>query len=84
VTRNPIDLYKRWAERPPGGDLRLLRDRKIATRLKRDGAESLGFVARVADGDNTAHELKKYLFVVVGLGLYLIPDLADDFPDAWI
>ena len=27
----------------PVGNLRLLRDRKIATRLKRDGAESLGF-----------------------------------------
>ena len=33
----------RLAQRPPGEDLRLLRDRKIATRLRRDGAESLGF-----------------------------------------
>jgi len=50
VTRNPIDLYKR----PSGtrkigpassrwGIYDLLRDRKIATGLRRDGAESLGF-----------------------------------------
>ena len=44
----PIDLYNalsapgRSAQRLPGGDLRLLRDRKIATRLRRDGAERWG------------------------------------------
>jgi hypothetical protein len=38
--------------------------RKIATRLRWDGAESLGFVGGVADGDNTAHHLGKYLFVL--------------------
>src|SRR6266852_4602246 len=33
--------------------------RKIATRLKRDGAESLGFCRRVADDANTAHHQGK-------------------------
>src|SRR5216683_1545503 len=41
--QTPFRHQGRSAQRPPGGDLRLLRDRKIATRLKRDGAESLGF-----------------------------------------
>src|SRR5712692_6062906 len=43
----PVQTPSRHQEdRPsvlPVGILRLLRDRKIATRLKRDGAESLGF-----------------------------------------
>src|SRR6266852_5737000 len=43
---NALPAPGRSAQRPPGGDLRLLRDRKIATRLKRDGAESLGFCGR--------------------------------------
>ncbi len=56
----------RSAQRPPGGDLRLLRDRKIATRLKRMARRASGLVARVADGDNTAHQLREYLFVFRG------------------
>jgi hypothetical protein len=65
VTRNPIDLYKRpsgtgrSAQRPPGGDLRLLRDRKIATRLRRDGAESLGFCRIARDAAKATRSLGK-------------------------
>src|SRR6266851_2357385 len=53
----------RSAQRPPGGDLRLLRDRKIATRLKRDGAESLGFCRRGCGRRQHSTPTKKYLFV---------------------
>jgi poly(hydroxyalkanoate) depolymerase family esterase len=37
--------------------------RKIATQLRRDGAESVGFVEGVADNANTAHHQGKDLFV---------------------
>src|SRR5216683_6074352 len=37
--------------------------RKIATRSRRDGAESLGFAGGAPDGDNTARYLGKYVLI---------------------
>jgi hypothetical protein len=37
--------------------------RKIATRSRRDGAESLGFAGGAPDRGNTARRLGKYVFI---------------------
>src|SRR5216683_2963761 len=75
---NALPAPRRSAQRPPGGDLRLLRDRKIATRLKRDGAESLGLcgTARAAVGACVVLVDKGYLTapaVPSNIGTWLVP-----------
>jgi hypothetical protein len=41
---------------------------------RRNGAESLGLWERVADGDNKAHHLEKYLFVFNDSGAGVFAD----------
>src|SRR5207247_1170495 len=55
-TRKIDPASSRW-------DLRLLVTAKLRRGYGGMARRASGFVARVADGDNTAHQLRKYLFV---------------------